>query len=224
MEETTTTPTSEVTETQVTIPVESTNVEEVSTTEAVSDVNTDAALAAELTRLQESKSKYTEEEKARFTIKKIQERFPNLKEDTTPVDEDDAPVKKSELLQIMRQMQAVTAEKSAMDLAESISNPIDKEMVKFHIEHTIRPSGNAAQDLATAQSLVNAKRNEIALAEQSRRGVVKPAPTGSSAPAKETPVTNLTAEEQMFVTKGILTKEEVLKARGVNAFGTKSLR
>jgi hypothetical protein len=222
MEETIITPTSEVTETQV----ESTNVEVVETAVAETEVNTDEALQAELTKLQESGPKRTEEEKARYTIEKIHERFPNLKDGVATIveDDEDRPVTKSEMRRMIQQVQTSSVEKSALELAASIPNAIDREMVKHHIEHTIRPSGDAKTDLAIAQSLVNAKRNELALAEQARRGVSKPGPSSSSAPAREEPNTQLTADEASFLKLGVLTKDEIIKARSANAYGTKTLK
>ncbi len=224
MEDTTITPTSEVTEAQA----ESQNVVDTATSEEVNNdqVNTDEALAEELTKLQESVVKpapaRTEEEKARYTIEKIYERFPHMRDGVAEVvNDDDKPVTTSELRRVIAEMQTGIAEKSALELAESIANPIERKMVQHHIEHTIRPTGNAQNDLALAQSLVNAKRNEVALREQARRGVAKPASSATSAPLKEAPSMTLTAEEQKFV--GILTPEQIIAARSKDAYGTRSL-
>jgi hypothetical protein len=224
MEDTNITPTSEVAETQV----ESQNIEGASETivteveEKEVDAELDNELEQELEALKTTvKPKRTEEEKAKFTVEKIYEKFPHLRdgvatviEHNDTVDDDDRPLTRAEFKKWQEQVVEKQAEKSALELAEAIPNRVEREMVKFHIENTIRPSGNAQQDLAVAKSLVSAKRNEIALKEQARKGVVKTTPSSTSAPAKQEDNTQLTAEEQKFVSAGLLTKEDIIKARG----------
>lgn len=229
MEETTLTPTSEVTETQdesQSTHNESTNVVNAATSEEVNtdEANADKALADELAKLKESQPKLqphrTEEEKARFTIAKILERHPNIKDEiyTPPVEEDEAPLTRSEMLKMIAELKDTQAVKSATELADTITNPVEREMVKYHIENTIKPTGNAQQDLNTAKLLVNARKQEIAREEQARRGVTKIAPSARSAPSKadDTSAITLTPDEEKFVRAGALTREEIIKMRTVD--------
>jgi hypothetical protein len=112
--------------------------------------------------LERVKGGRTEEEKAEFTFKKQAERLQALgkdpadilgikKEPKEEVEEDDKPV----TIGMLKKMQQDTASKTAIQLANDISNETERELAKWHLENTIRSTGNPTKDLELALNLVN---------------------------------------------------------------------
>lgn len=171
--------------------------------------------------LERVKSGRTEEEKAEFTFKKQAERLQALGKDPASilgikpetkeeVDEDDKPV----TLGMLKKMQQESATKSALELANDIPNETERELAKWHLENTIRSTGNPSKDLELALNQVNAVKNKQILEELSRKGTTKTFSTATSAPANQNnDAVELTQEEKTLMSFGNLTVEEVLKAR-----------
>jgi len=167
----------------------------------------------------------TEAEKAEFTFKKQAERLESLGIDPKNVlgikdpsvvvtndepSDDNAPV----TVGMLKKMQQQTAEKSALQLADSITNATERELVKYHLENTIRSSGNPQQDFETAQSLVNAVKNKQILDTV----VAKPAAViassngGASSHVEQTP--ELSKEELLYTQKPFnMTPAEIIATR-----------
>jgi len=176
-------------------------------------------LKTELERVQQTGR--TEKEKAEFTLRKNAERVKALGGDPTSIlgiekevdieDEDDKPV----TLGMLKKMQQETASKTALQLAEEISNETERELAKWHLQNTIKSTGNPAKDFELSLSLVNAVKNKQILEEIGRKGPAKTHSSGSSAPAKtEGNEIELTKDELAFMNPPFnLSKEEILKAR-----------
>lgn len=187
-----------------------------STTEQTPKVETTTEqdpLKTELDRVQrKSPSKV---EKLKFQKRKINQQLRELGEedemDDPDDDEDDTkPVTRGEL----KQMQAQAATKTALDLASEVTNETERELLKFHLENTIKSTGNPQEDFKLAQQLVLAAKNSKILEEQNRKPETKTTPSTPGAPAKIEKNEELTPEELSFMGPPFnLTKEEILKAR-----------
>jgi hypothetical protein len=174
-------------------------------------------LKIELEKIQKKEGR-TELEKAQYSLRKNAERLRELggepetilgipKEET----EDDAPVTRSELKKIIES----TATKTALQLADEISDPTERELTKYYLENRVVPSGNPQEDLRDARRIVNSVKNEQIVHEINRKTDAKKYSNSSGVPAKDNEVKGeLTKEEILFTQKPFnLTKEQILKAR-----------
>jgi len=188
---------------EVVVPV---TTEEKKTTEVVEQ----DPLKTELEKVQR-KGK-TRTEKLLYTRKRIDEQ---LKEEGVeleePEDDDSKPMTRGDF----KKLQAQTATKSALDLANEVSNETERELLKYHLENTIRSTGNPQEDFKLAQSLVNSVKNNQIVEEIQRKPITKSAPTGGGAPARETkPDEELSADEMTFMRPPYnLSKQQILDAR-----------
>lgn len=154
----------------------------------------------------------TKAEKLLYTRKRIDEQ---LKEEgievEPPTDDDSKPM----TLGDFKKLQAQVAQKTALDLANEVSNETERELLKYHLENTIRSTGNPQEDFKLAQSLVNSVKNQQITEEILRKPNTKSAPTGSGAPARETkPDEELTADEMTYMRPPWnLSKQQILEAR-----------
>jgi hypothetical protein len=128
-------------------------------------------------------------------------------------DEDDKPV----TLGMLRKLQQQQAEKSAMQLAEEISNETERELTKYHLQNSIKSTGNPTEDLKLARAIVNSVKNSQIAEEVVRKTNPKTYATGG-APAKEAEEDigdeNFTPDELLLMQKPFkLTKKQVLAAR-----------
>lgn len=177
-------------------------------------------LKTELDRVQ-TKGR-SEIEKAEFSLKKNAERVkalggdPNtilgIENDTLiPDDEDDTPL----TLGMLKKLQQQDTAKSALQQADGIKNETERELVKYHLQNTIRSTGNASEDLKLARSLVNAVKNTKIAEEIVRKPVAKTHSSGNGVPPKDLEVKGtLTETEKVFLGKPFnLTKEQIIKAR-----------
>lgn len=178
-------------------------------------------LKNELSRVQNiKKPTYTEKEKAEYTLRKNAERVKELGGDPTSIigvdsgdiDEDDKPM----TVGMFKRQQQEIASRSALQLADEITNETERELIKYHIQNTIRPTGNPNEDLRIARTLTNAAKNAQIMEEANRKGQAKSYSSGSSADAKYDAVASqeLTKAEQRFLLKPYkMTKEQIIKAR-----------
>ena len=177
-------------------------------------------LKVELERVQ--KVGRTEKEKAEFSLKKTAERVKELggdpdsilgirKEPTDFVEEDDQPL----TVGMYKKIQQASANKTALELAGDIQNETERELVKYHLDNTIKSSGNPSEDLKLARSLVNAVKNAQIGEELKRKPVAKTHSSASGSPALDNEVKGeLTPDEKLFLGKPFnMTKEAILKLR-----------
>ena len=163
----------------------------------------------------------TEKEKAEFSLKKNAERLRELGGNPADIlgvpkvplgDEfpDDTPLTYGKL----REIQKIDSQKTALQLAEEITDDFEREQIKILLQTRIVPSGNPLADLELARSAVNAKRT-AKIAEEMKRKTEpnKNAPGGSSPPKKEDEFVP-TPQEAVFMRHPYnVTKEKILAAR-----------
>lgn len=181
-------------------------------------------LKIELEKVQ--KTGKTEAEKAAFSLKKNAERAKELGIDpaevlglkqpaseTTPDEEDDKPV----TVGMMKKMQQENASKTAVQQAEEIENETERELVKYHLQNTIKSTGNPKEDLKLARAIVNDVKNRQVLEEMGRKNPPKTHSNASGAPAKDNATDineELTPAEIPFTKPPFnMTKEQVIKTR-----------
>lgn len=182
---------------------------------------TEDPLKEELERV---RSKKTPQEKAKdslfFNAQKAKElgldpaEILGIKPKEEGVDEDDKPVTRKDLLEALNAIKTSTATKTAEELAQEITSETERELTLYHIQNTIKSTGDPKEDLRLARAITNAARNSQILEEQARKPEAKghssSSSGGSMAPE---PQVVLTAEEKAFLATGHITKEEILLAR-----------
>lgn len=163
----------------------------------------------------------TEAEKAAYTLKKNAERVTQLGGDPLAVlgiqggeSFDDADDNSPVTVGMLRQRDAEKAKLSALQMADAITDDVEREAVKGHLNDTIRPSGNPTTDLANARALANQDKNRLLLEEQERKKSAVGSPSGSGGPAKPEETIVLSAEERMFTQAPFnMTPAEIVAAR-----------
>jgi len=146
----------------------------------------------------------TEAEKAAFSLKKNAERAIELGLDPSailgiqqsqPAVDKDAPL----TVGMYEQMQKNTAQKSAIELAESIADQHERELTIQYLKTRIVPSGDANEDVRFARLAVNSVKNGQIVEEISRTAPAKHYSSGAGAPPNQAPKEiELTPSEQMF--------------------------
>lgn len=174
----------------------------------------------ELNRVRGKGKSRTELEKARFARQQIDSRIKELEGDSgvaaDPIEEDDnAPV----TVGMLKKRELERATKTALTLAnEQIEDEDERELTKHYLENNIKPSGNAAEDLRLARSIVNSKRNVQIAEEVTRRQTPSNRSKNSGGPSKREDVFEPTAEETAFMRAPFnLKKEDIIKARQATA-------
>jgi exonuclease V gamma subunit len=170
-------------------------------------VNGEDPLKTELVRVQ-GRSKV---DKLLYTKSRIDNQLKELGvDDEEPEDEDEKPLTRGEF----RKMQAENAIKSSLQLADEIPNETERELLKYHLQNTIRSTGDPKQDFELARGLVNAVKNKQILEEVNRKGTPVTHSSGSGAPAKAEKQPEFTKEELGYMKSPFnLSKEQILAAR-----------
>lgn len=144
---------------------------------------------------------FTEAEKAAFNLRKNAERAKELgvdveevigiRKETTTTDDGDVP-------EWFKKHQASQSRKTAVELAESIEDPKERELVKLYLKRVV-PSEDPREDLRFARQAANATKNEQIMEEIGRKSTPGAFASGAGAPAAKKPVTpELTPQEQLF--------------------------
>lgn len=153
----------------------------------------------------------TKAEKLLYTKKRVDEQLKELGIEDEPLEDEDA---KPMTVGDFKKMQAQTATKTALDLANEVSNETERELLKYHLENTIRSTGNPQEDFKLAQGLVNSVKNQQILEETLRKPPIKTHGSGSGAPPKDTKQEEFTTEELSYMKAPFnLTKEQIIAAR-----------
>lgn len=151
-------------------------------------------------------------EKLLYTKTRVEEQLEELdKEEGIDSDEDDKPV----TVGMLKKLQTETATKTALQLADEITDETERELTKYHIENTIRPTGDPRKDLELAAIHVNAVKNRQIVEEITRKGdPSKIHSSGGHNPKDGKVEEELTEQELSFMRPPFnLTKAEILKAR-----------
>lgn len=160
----------------------------------------------------------TEREKAEYALASNANRLKDLGGDPAKVlgitpptqqDEDD------EVPEWYKREQSRTATKSAVELAQDIQDEYERDLTIHHLENTVRPSGNAQQDLKTAKDLVLAAKARHFMDEKARKLPPKEHGSGGGAPPpRQDPVGELTPEEIPYTRPPWnLSKETIISKR-----------
>ncbi len=186
----------------------------------VEEIITEDPLTVELERV---RSKKTPQEKAKDSLFFNAQKAKELGLDPAEilglkikdeVDEDDRPVTKKELAEMLKAQTTAASTKTAADLAQSITSEAERELTLYHIENTIKSTGNPEEDLKLARALTNSVRNSQIMEEASRKPDAKTHSSASSGGTVQSePTIVLTDEEKKYLATGLVTKEEILLAR-----------
>lgn len=168
-------------------------------------------LKAELEKVQ--KAGRSKREKLLFTKTRVEQQLEELdkEEGIETDDEDNKPV----TLGMLKKLQTQTATKTAIQLADEIQDETERELTKYHIENTIRPTGDPKKDMELAMVHVNAVKNSQIIKEVLRKPEPrKLASAGGGNPNDGKIDEAFTAQELSFMKPPFnLTKEAILKAR-----------
>lgn len=149
-------------------------------------------------------------EKLKFTKERVERQLKEAMQEKG-IEEDD--LSRPLTLADLHTFQSEQTLETAMSLADTVQNAKERELVKYHLENTIKSSGDPQSDFKIARSLVNAVKNGQLVEEVARTQKPKTYASGSGAPAKSNKEEELTPDE-IKVMKGFgLSKEEILKAR-----------
>ena len=169
-------------------------------------------LKTELEKVQ--KKSRTQAEKLLYTKKRVEAQLKELGIEEDVETKDDSEDDKPMTIAMWKKLQAETATKTAIDLADEVENETERELLKFHLENTIKSTGDPQNDIKLARTLVNAVKNKQILEEVARKPQVKTHSSSSGVPASHQKAVELTKEEQLYMLPPWnLTKEQVLKAR-----------
>lgn len=177
----------------------------------VDETQTQDPLKTELEKVQ--KQGRTKREKLLFTKERVEQQLSELDTEEGIIldDEDDKPV----TVGMLKKLQTQTATKSALQLADEINDETERELTKYHIENTIRPTGDPKRDLELAQVHVNAVRNkQIVETITNKPDTRKVISSGGVDPNKDKVEPEFSTQEQSFMRPPFnLTKEQVLASR-----------
>ena len=176
-----------------------------------SDESQKNLMAEELERVKSSK--YSQKEKLKYTLKRVQAQLHELGEDDEEEDDDNRPLTVGE----WKKLQQEASKSSELDYISTITDPVERELTKHHLENTIKPSGDPEADFKAARTLANSIRTQKIMEEAARKPKAKTHSGASSAPPKrEEDKLELTKDEQILQRWGGLTDEEVRATRPKN--------
>ncbi len=172
-------------------------------------------LQDELDKVRQKEGGRTKLEKLIYTKNRVDQQIRELggEEDVTPEpEEDDKPLTRGEF----KKLQQDQATKTALDLADTIDSETERELTKYHLNNSIKSTGNPAEDLKLARAIVNASKNSKILEEVQRKGEAKTFSSASGVNAnQEDREAELTPFELELMNNPQfkLTKGDILKAR-----------
>jgi len=199
-------------ETKEDIVVDATSTSEAAEVETTVETEQDP-LKTELEKIKSKGEGRTELEKLRYKKQQLEKREKELLgDDSEPIseeDDDSAPV----TVGMLKKIQAQTAAKTALQMTDEIPNEVERELVKYHLQNTIRSTGNPSEDVNLARAIVNAAKNKQVLEMVTSKPTAKSASSASSANAKVEEKPTLTTEEMEFKRAFGLSDEQILKSR-----------
>lgn len=161
----------------------------------------------ELARI--DKSKRSKLEKLEYTRERVDKQIAEERAKAGITDDEDRPMTVREFKALRTEEQRDTA----VSLANAIENEAERRLVQYHLENTIRPSGDAKTDLDTALAIVQGVKNRQKAEEALRASPARSVGSAASAPPKEVQTSELTPTEEQYMKSFKLTKEQVLAAR-----------
>ncbi len=204
--------------------------QQVPVTQEIETTETPDPIKAELERIKGQTQGKTPQEKFAYKLKLEAQRAKSMgldvneilgikKEDSYQDEEEEKPLTRKDLEQILNNVKPKT--QTATDLAMAIENEAERELHLYYIENVIRQSGDAEQDFKMAKTMVDAIKLKNKATLDNLKPEAKAHSTASSfQPSKTSNVDNfkLTHEEEMLYRdaqiRGInFTKEEILNMR-----------
>lgn len=167
-------------------------------------------LKTELDKVQ--RKSRTRAEKLLYTKKRIEEQLKEEGIEDEPLEDEDA---KPMTIGDFKKLQAERTTKTALDMANEVSSEVERELLKYHLENTIRSTGNPAEDFKLARSLVNSVKNQQITEEILRKPTAKSHPTGGGAPARQTEPEEELSPEELAYTRAPwnMSKVDIIKVR-----------
>lgn len=162
----------------------------------------------------------------RFNIQRMTEDLERVEKEEKGEVEIDPDKEKPVTVGMLEDIEKKKAQATALSLADSIADEDERELTKHYLQTRIVPSGNPTEDLRLAQSLVNSLKNQQVAEEIARKnngGKPTVIPTGNGGPAKppESEFVPTAAEQGMMKAPFNLSKEDILKARALEAASQK---
>lgn len=129
--------------------------------------------------------------------------------------EDEKPLTRKELEEILSKNRTIQTVKSVQDLvSEKIADPVEKELYNFYAENRIKPSDDPQEDFRLIQGMVNSHKNSQILEQVNLKPQAKSHSSASGGGTVQSePTITYTKEEQAYLNTGLITKEEILLAR-----------
>ena len=165
----------------------------------------------ELERL--TKDSPSRKEKLLFTKNRIEkqlaEEFPETVVEGTS--DEDKPLTMRDFVELQKKQ----TQQTAFQMADDIPDQYDRDLAKYHLENTVKPSGNPKKDLDNAMILVNAVKTVQVAEEISRKVKAKSHTSSPGAPVlQKVQEPELTAQEMSFMRPPYnLTREQIIAAR-----------
>lgn len=158
--------------------------------------------------------KFTKKERLEFEKTKIEQQLSALQQEEgnapTFSEDKNTPV----TVGMLEQREKNNAIKTALELAENITDESERELTKHYLETKVKPSGNPEEDLKFARAAVNSLRNAQIAETVVRAGGAKNFSSSPGAPLKHVPVFEPTPEEAVFMQPPYnLSKDEIVKLR-----------
>lgn len=179
------------------------------------------ALEQEIERENKRGEGRSEAEKAAFSLKKTAERMKELGLDPAevlglsqvamPIVDKDAPL----TVGMYEQMQKDRSQKTAIELAEEITDQHERALTISYLKTRIVPSGDPEDDIRFARQAVNSVKNSQIVEEISRSVKPKNFSSGASAPAMKVSIEpELSTDELMFTKPPFnMTRAEIISKR-----------
>jgi hypothetical protein len=160
------------------------------------------------------KKEFSEQEKTTYNLRKIAEKAKELGIDPKTILSDEEEQPKDEIPEWYKREEAKKAQKTSLQLADSISDADERALTKEYLSSRIVPSGDPEVDFRFALSAVRSLKNTQILEDITRGSSVKTTAAGGSAPIKvETQFVPTPAEEIMMKAPYNLSKEKIIEAR-----------
>lgn len=171
----------------------------------------------EIEREKEKGRQFTEAEKAAFNLKKNAERAKELGVDPATVlgiTAEPAQAEGDDVPEWYKKREAQAASKTALELADAIEDPRERELVKMKLE-TVITSGSPEERVRIARGYVNSVRNGQIVEEVSRAKQAPAFGNSAGAPASKAPATpELTQAETLFTRPPFnMTPAEIISKR-----------
>jgi hypothetical protein len=168
----------------------------------------ETAVQDELDRIENGKR--TKKEKLLYTKERIEKQLAELG-GTDDLEDENRPL----TLKDLRALEAVRAQETAKNLADEIGDEAERKLVLHHLEHTIKPSGDAQTDLRNARLIVNSVKNGMIAEDAARAATVRRSSSAPAAPPKTADGKLELSKEDAAVMRGFkMTEEQVRAALG----------